>query len=106
MSFRVSRTSWLMHSDTYRTIDTEYWGLAILPSIPPGDDDKLYELTLHDRIDRLAVTFYGDPRMEWVIKRANGLYLWPIGASPGTVIRIPTKDRLERIGAIKVGLTL
>ena len=95
--------SWLKFCKLYVIEDTRFWGLAGIPEIDSSPDDVLYELQVHDRLDNLAFRFYKDPRYEWIIKRINGIRVWPFECPPGTILRIPRLSRMIDEGVIRVG---
>jgi hypothetical protein len=68
------------------------------PSIPPSSFDIYVYVTLGDRYDTIALNYYSDSTMWWVISRANPLQptdsLYPI---IGSQIRIPSPERIPEI---------
>ena len=80
---------------------TRFWGNTDPPAIEPAEDDILYTVREIDRIDTIAVAFYGDPTLGWVIQLLNMIYLIPNDMPPGTEIRIPRVSRLIREGVIQ-----
>lgn len=97
---RINARSELLHARLHRVDEVVFWGTTEPPEIAPADDDLLYTVTEIDRIDNLAFAFYGDEHLEWVIKRANGIYLIPNDMRPGDEIRIPSFERLLREGIV------
>jgi nucleoid-associated protein YgaU len=69
---------------------TVFFDFAELPEIPIQDGDIRYQVQSNDRIDRLALQFYGDAVLWWVIAVANRLDLLPCDLHPGDFLRIPS----------------
>lgn len=60
----------------------------------PSDMRYVVENKYEGRIDLLAYAFYDDPKLWWIIAQYNNI-LDPITEIvPGTVLIIPTKDRV------------
>jgi hypothetical protein len=68
------------------------------PLIPLGETDLYVYVTKGDRFDILALNYYGDSSLWWIITRANSSQsfdsLYP---SVGTQIRIPAPQRISDI---------
>ena len=68
------------------------------PLIPPSSFDIYIYTTQGDRYDTLALSYYNDITLWWVISRANPSQpndsLYP---TFGTQIRIPSPDRIPSI---------
>jgi hypothetical protein len=71
---------------------------VIYPQIPLGSQDIYVYTTQGDRYDSLALTFYKDSSLWWIINRANPnqdpASLFP---SVGAQLRIPAPVRLSSI---------
>jgi hypothetical protein len=71
---------------------------VIYPQIPLGSQDIYVYTTQGDRYDSLALTFYKDSSLWWIINRANpnqdSASLFP---SVGVQLRIPAPVRLSGI---------
>ena len=71
---------------------------VIYPQIPRGSQDIYVYTTQGDRYDSLALTFYKDSSLWWIINRANpnqdSASLFP---SVGAQLRIPAPIRLSNI---------
>lgn len=61
----------------------------IYPSIPPSAQDFYIVSTVGDRYDTLALKFYGDSRLWWIIASANNFNRLSLVIEPGIQIRIP-----------------
>ena len=60
------------------------------------NDDVLYEIPLkyQYRPDRIAASFYGNPKLYWILVYANEISDSPSGFYTGRRIRVP---RIERV---------
>lgn len=90
MTIRIKNSSRLIHSKLLLTGDVEFWDLPEYPTIEPREDDSAHEVTFTDRIDSIAMTYYGDPNLWWVIALANNLRILPGDISVGQVLKIPS----------------
>jgi hypothetical protein len=80
------------YSKIVKTPETNesYLESTIYPQISAADND-IYILTDEtDRLDLLAITYYRDPAMWWIIATANNLNDASMYIEPGTQLRIPT----------------
>lgn len=68
----------------------------------PDASDTLYTVTEpgSSRFDLISNMFYGTCQLWWVIARVNNIMDPLLGVAPGTVLRIPTRDRLSRQGVL------
>lgn len=66
-----------------------YRSNPIYPSIPPSADDYYIISSVGDRYDTLALKFYNDPKLWWIIASANNFNSASLVVSPGIQIRIP-----------------
>ena len=81
---RIKRTH---GKDNVRTGNLKY-NTTIYPKVPESNDD-LYVITQDgDRLDNLAMTFYGDPNLWWYIAHVN--HLDSMTVRVGTRLRVPT----------------
>ena len=90
MAVDVGTTSRLQFKELVTVNGVEYWELDLLPKIPLQPDDLYVRVTDQDRIDQLAVKYYSDPNLWWVIATANDMELLPTQLVPDEVIRIPS----------------
>jgi hypothetical protein len=68
------------------------------PPIPLGSSDIYVYTTKGDRFDILALNYYGDSSLWWIINRANpGQSPDSIYPSIGAQIRIPSPQRIATI---------
>ena len=66
-----------------------YLSNPIYPDIPYTENDIYVITTAGDRYDTLALSFYGDIRLWWVIASANTSTRDSFAITPGTQLRIP-----------------
>jgi len=59
------------------------------PDIPKLDSDQYIISKRLDRMDLIAQVWYNDPKLWWVIQRANNLPGGTLQIPPGERIRIP-----------------
>lgn len=69
---------------------SEFYSNNIYPDIPLSNDDNYVIAVLGDRLDLLALDFYGDTSFWWVIASANALPGDSLYIEPGMQIRIPS----------------
>jgi len=67
----------------------EYYTNPIYPTVPPTADDFYVLSSAGDRYDTLALDFYGDSKLWWVIASANIQNKASLAIEPGIQIRIP-----------------
>lgn len=67
----------------------QFYSNNIYPDIPLSNDDSYVIAVLGDRLDLLALDFYGDTSFWWVIASANALPGDSLYIEPGMQIRIP-----------------
>jgi len=67
----------------------EYITNPIYPTIPPSPDDFYVLASEGDRYDTLALDFYGDSKLWWIIASANIMTKASLAVEPGIQIRIP-----------------
>lgn len=67
----------------------QYYLNNVYPDIPLTGEDSYVITVLGDRLDLLALDFYGDPSFWWVIASANSLPGDSLYLEPGAQIRIP-----------------
>jgi hypothetical protein len=73
----------------YQDKGVQYYLNNIYPEIPLSENDNYIISTLGDRLDLLALDFYGDTSFWWVIASANALSGDSLYIEPGLQIRIP-----------------
>lgn len=76
--------------------DVKYYRNVIYPEIPVTQDDIYVIASSYDRMDVLALDYYGDTSLWWIISSANNLPGNSLYLSNGSQVRIPA----DYIGAI------
>ena len=71
-----------------------------LPDIPKLSSDKYIFSRAGDRLDLLADEFFGDPRLWWIIARANNLGKGTLLVPEGLQVRIPDQTTVTNIQEI------
>lgn len=67
---------------------------TIYPNVPVDlRTDVFIRTTSADRLDKLALHFYNDSSMWWIIATANGLGKGTIIVPPNTRLRIPSQKQ-------------
>ena len=62
---------------------------TIYPSISPQDTDLQVISNSEDYLDALALKYYGDSSLYWIIALANNLGKGRLSVPPGIILRIP-----------------
>lgn len=66
-----------------------YKANSIYPQVPLSDKDYYVITTAGDRYDTLALQFYNDTSLWWIIAAANNSQQASLVVEPGVQIRIP-----------------
>lgn len=85
MSYRYQNTKIVKRDNT----GPEYHVNSIYPDVPITPDDTYLITTVGDRLDNMALDFYGDSSLYWVIVSANNLPGDSIYPPIGVQLRIP-----------------
>ena len=75
------------------TTGSQYYSNNVYPDVPFSNDDNYVITTIGDRLDLLALDFYGDDSLWWIIASANGLPGDSIFPPIGIQLRLPTDAR-------------
>jgi hypothetical protein len=67
----------------------KYYVNSIYPDIPITEDDTYLIATMGDRLDNMAVDFYGDSSLWWIIASANSLPGDSLFPPLGVQLRVP-----------------
>ena len=59
------------------------------PVIEPADSDVMVVSNEDDYLDALALKYYGDPTLWWIIAMVNNLGKARLSVPPGLTLRIP-----------------
>ena len=62
---------------------------TVYPTIVPQDSDLQVITNTEDYLDSLALKYYGDPSLYWIIALANNLGKGRLSVPPGLILRIP-----------------
>lgn len=75
---------------------------VIYPEIPLNENDVYVITQAGDRYDILALEFYNDPELWWIISSANNYQKGSLNVTPGVQLRIPAnKDSvIERFNDV------
>jgi hypothetical protein len=68
----------------------KYLGSVIYPKIKPSDNDIYVISESTDRLDILALKYYNDKSLWWIIATANNLNDASYSIEPGKQLRIPS----------------
>ena len=92
MAVKIALHSRLQFASLFVISDVEHWDILDTPTIVEQQDDLKYQVKrgLQERIDKLAVRFYGDSRLWWVIAVANDMEVVPTDLNEGDIITIPS----------------
>jgi hypothetical protein len=85
MSSRYTYSKTLTKKDTKKM----YLSSVIYPKIKASDDDMYIISDAGDRLDILALKYYGDQNLWWIIATANNLNEASYSITPGIQLRIP-----------------
>jgi hypothetical protein len=75
--------------DSKTTRGTVYKRNVIYPDIPLSENDTYVISQYGDRYDTLALEFYQDPELWWIISSANNYQKGSLNITPGVQLRIP-----------------
>jgi len=67
----------------------KYRSNPIYPTVPPTEDDIYIMTTIGDRYDTLALQFYKDSSLWWIIASANNHQRASLAVTPGIQLRVP-----------------
>jgi hypothetical protein len=67
---------------------------TILPAVPASSNDSYIKIITPERLDRLAVSFYGEVAAWWVIAAANDIPKGTFIVPADVVLRIPPKPNV------------
>lgn len=83
-----------------RINEVVFWAPTRPSAIAARDDDEVYTIRSHDRLDNIAAARLNDPQLGWVILHRNDMRLAPNDLVPGRKIFIPTRESLRVRGII------
>lgn len=71
---------------------------VIYPEIPLDENDTYVISQYGDRYDTLALEFYSDPELWWIISSANNYQKGSLTITPGVQLRVPAdKSRVIQL---------
>lgn len=85
--YQVSQTTKLSSTGS------QYYLNNVYPDVPFSSDDSYIITTAGDRLDLIALDFYGDDSLWWTIASANGLPGDSLFAPVGIQLRIPSNAK-------------
>lgn len=68
---------------------------TIIPSVPLTGSDLYIRTISTERLDKLALDFYEDSTLWWLIAAANGLGKGTFVIPPNTRVRIPSQTGIQ-----------
>lgn len=72
----------------------KYYSNSIYPTIPETEDDIYVIASEGDRYDKLALQFYNDSSLWWIIASSNSGQKAGLIPTPGVQLRIPADKSL------------
>ena len=72
----------------------KYYSNSIYPTSPETEDDRYVIATEGDRYDKLALQFYNDSSLWWIIASSNNGERAGLIPTPGLQLRIPADKSL------------
>lgn len=72
----------------------KYYTNSVYPTIPESEDDIYLIASEGDRYDKLALQFYEDSSLWWIIAASNNEQRAALIPTPGSQIRIPANKEL------------
>ena len=91
MSSRYQTTLQIKDNNGTRRAET-----TIIPPVPATGNDLYIRTVSMERLDKLALDFYDDATLWWVIAAANGLGKGTLVVPPNTRIRIPVETAVQQ----------
>jgi ABC-type molybdenum transport system ATPase subunit/photorepair protein PhrA len=92
MSSRYAASTTLRNSNGKQRQST-----VIVPNMPASVNDVYIQTTSTERLDKLALNFYQDATMWWIIAAANGLGKGTLIVPQNTIIRIPNNQNIQQV---------
>jgi len=88
----------LRNIDTLRTeTGRQYKKNPIYPEVAPSEQDIYIITSAGDRYDTLALQFYNDSKLWWIIANQDTQFKGSLNIKPGIQLRIPAnKDKIIR----------
>jgi hypothetical protein len=72
------------------------------PPVVKDPTDIVYTVTTQGayRFDLISKLFYDTPDLWWILSQVNNIIDPLVGISAGTVVRVPTRERLSKEGVL------
>jgi hypothetical protein len=103
MRVDLPRFSMFAKTPVYEVGGELVFGLMRDPVVPDATDIAYtVPKAAEYRLDLIANEFYGVSELWWVIAMVNNIADPLVGAAPGSVIRVPTKERLSGEGIMNI----
>ena len=81
--------------DKYRNKEgVRYITNSIYPNVPASENDIYIIASVSDRYDKLALQYYQDASLWWIIASSNNHQKASLNPTPGAQIRIPASKEL------------
>ena len=90
MATSIVQNSRLRFAEFLSVDGVEFFDVLNLPTIPVLPDDIVHVVSEGERLDLIAVKYYGDPVLWWVIAIVNDIEIPPFGVEPAARLRIPS----------------
>jgi len=74
-----------------------YLSTTILPKIPTSQNDVYIQITSPDRLDRIALSYYGDSTLWYIIAAANNIGKGTMMVGSGVILRIPSQTNIQQL---------
>ena len=74
-----------------------YLSTTILPKIPTSQNDVYIQITSPDRLDRIALSYYGDSTLWYIIAVANNIGKGTMMVGSGVILRIPSQNNIQQL---------
>jgi len=101
MRAELVQHSMFMNTPLYGVDGEVVAGLQRPPAIEdPSDLVYVVPTAGVNRFDLVSQLFYGTPDLWWLIAEVNNIIDPLVGVAAGTVIRVPTRDRMSKEGML------
>jgi hypothetical protein len=99
MSVDLQPSSRMLITPLLKEGNSEYFDIWEPVNFPEADDDIIHRVTEIEvgRLDLIAVQYYNDPNLWWIIAHANKVEDIFEEIIPGIRLRVPSFDRVRLI---------
>jgi hypothetical protein len=84
-------------------VGLEWWNRFNLPLDPNSDSFYTVDTQTERRIDKIAIGFYNDPTLWWIIAQYNNILDPYTEIEKGRVLYIPSRERVDLMMTNKIG---